>query len=326
MREKRLRSSDDNSQGDYKRYREASNDEDNQELLIIDSQATISGENEENDRPPTTMMLAQRTQSIAPSLPDRQPSPLSFESTQSSIDILGNDHVIYVQGLSQEQAREICILGGDAFPPNPQSLTETHEETTLPINQDSASSQASEEFNILNYLAPGNDPVQSVVGLSLADAMNICLQQGTDPRILRQRSAQNTTESNEEDANLDSNEYDVNSQLSAGNGSIMSVQSFPDRQPSDYELYFNFTQPSALNRSNTAGTVVPQHSTNQGSNSIRTQEIYFFRIEDYNIPEDIYDNPFDKLSKNMESSVIDLDFSEVLPIAGLFSIILFSYM
>ncbi|MCT4635089.1 MAG: hypothetical protein N4A31_02425 [Rickettsiales bacterium] len=259
MREKRLRSPDESSQGDYKRHRENNYDEYDEELEEIDSQATISGENEEN----TTMMLAQSPPSIGSEPPGRQPSgegySWSFGSTQSSL--------------------EISIL----------------------------------------YDLP--DPIQPA-GPPRAEAM---MQQDTDPTIPPANPTQHP-EPPEEAAYSPSNEYNVSSQISERDGNNMSFPYFPEHQPSDYELYLNFTHSPVLRRSNTTETVVPQYSS-QARGSGNTQEIFFFSIEDYNLPEDIYYNkPFDKLSKNMETNVIDLDFSDVLPFAGLFSIIMYSYM
>ncbi len=258
MREKRLRSPDESSQGDYKRHRENNYDEYDKELEEIDSQATISGENEEN----TTMMLTQSPPSIGSELPDRQPSgegySWSFGSTQSS-----------------------------------------------------------PEISILGYLL---DPIQPAAP-PRAEAM---MQQDTDPTIPLASPTQHP-EPSEEAVYSPSDEYNVSSQISEGDGNNMSFQYVPEHQPSP--LWLNFTQtPEPPRRSNTAETVVPQYSS-QARGSGNTQEIFFFSIEDYNLPEDIYyDKPFDKLSKNMETNVIDLDFSDVLPIAGLFSIIMYSYM
>lgn len=294
MPKRRAPESSDSQDDDlFKRFRlePTQESENNQELIEIDSQATASGSITDS-RPPTSMMLAQRTQSFEPPLPDRQPSDEGYSLS------LGN-------------------------------------------------TQSSEEINILEYL-PDHDPIQSVVGLSQEEAREVILRQG---RTLPTRNPQ-PHEENREDAPNSQNEYYFTSQSSDGTNNHITVTPAPDHQPSDdlndytqdsngYGVYsdddyqgrqpseefpFNMsTQSTGPNRNDTAETFVPPYlSQATGSNNGDTQA-YFFSIEDYNLPKEIFDKSFDKLSKTLENNILDLDFSNTLPM-GLISIILYSYI
>lgn len=268
MREKRSRSPDD-SENAYKRGRRNDYDDYDEELEEIDSQATLSGKNEEEDRTSTTMMLAQRTPSFE--LPDRQASGGGYSW---SLD-------------DSEHSREV-----------------------------------SPEINILDYL-PGHDPVQSVVGLPIEEARRVCTEQER-ARYPYGVNRDRITDDQNHTTFTPPPDHQPSYSLPSISTQNSTYSEGPNRQPSEEYLVFNLTQSTGPNRSNTGETVVPPYQYPRQTDS--NTQTYFFTIEDYNLPEDIYNKPFDKSSKTLETNIIDLDFSDVLPVAGLFSIIMYSYI
>lgn len=278
--------SQDDPESAYKRGRRNDYNDYDDELEEIDSQATIS---RLDGRTPTPMILAQRTPSLEP-LADRQPSD---EGCSWSFD-------------DSEHSRG-----------------------------------SSPEINILDYL-PGHDRVISIVGLPPEQAREIILRQGgTLPAINPQPHEENHAivhPNNSLPSIQSSNGYGVNSQISdfdPTRPTANNIEVLPDHQDSDDAYYqgrqpspvysFDLTQSTGPNRNNTAETFVePYLSQDTGVNNGGTQ-VYFFSIEDYNLPKEIFDKSFNKLPKTLENNILDLDFSHTLPM-GLISIILYSYI
>lgn len=297
MPKRRAPESSDSQDDDlFKRFRlePTQESENNQELIEIDSQATASGSITDS-RPPTSMMLAQRTQSFELPLPDRQPSDEGY---------------------------------------------------SWPFDGSQHNRRSSPEINILEYL-PDHDPIQSVVGLSREEAREVILRQGGTLPVINPQPH----EENREDAPNSQNEYYVTSQSSDGTNNHITVTPAPDHQPSDdlndytqcsneYDIYsddyhgrqpseeFSFnmsTQSTGPNRNDTAETFVPPYLSQATRSNNGDTQAYFFSVEDYNLPKEIFDKSFDKLSKTLENNILDLDFSNTLPM-GLISIILYSYI
>jgi hypothetical protein len=264
--------------------------ENGQNSLADESQVTISGR---DSRASTPMLLGQRTQSFEPPPPNRQASG-----------------------------------EGDSW-----SLGNT---------------QSSGELNITSFLADDNlHPVRSVIGLRMAPCTNNesnytrhAAHSSNEYDIDSQISEPNTTRyttnldvipDHQPSLNLsnistqNSNEYNVLSQYNESNPNFM-VDSFPNRQPSEEFDPFNITQSNSTIATNTAETVITRYSPPfpPGDSSGNTQA-YFLGIEDIYLPKNIYDKEFDKIQPNIESNIIDLDFSNALPM-GLISIILYSYI